>query len=208
MIRLFVLALFVFALTCTSQAAPSYPASIDSKTCANSLEFYPRTSHQLKETGTVVLRFVVEVNGSLSSVDVEESSGYRRLDQAARKLLETCKFKPGMVNGKLEKSSGTLRVKWELDRGVLLAAKPARSLLPPCPESGRRDQCFGSRAYENGSYEGEWKDDKANGFGKVVLTRDRSDGTGVEQYEGDFVNGMFHGFGRFTFVDGRITDCP
>jgi len=94
---------------------PSYPASIDSKTCSNSEEFYPRQSRQLNETGTVVLRFVVEANGNLSSVDVEKSSGYRRLDQAARKLLETCKFKPGMVNGKLEKSSATLEVVWKLD---------------------------------------------------------------------------------------------
>ncbi|NDA05208.1 MAG: energy transducer TonB, partial [Betaproteobacteria bacterium] len=94
---------------------PSYPASIDSKTCSNSDEFYPRQSRQLNETGTVVLRFVVEANGSLSSVDVEKSSGYRRLDQAARKLLETCKFKPGMVSGKLEKSSATLEVVWKLD---------------------------------------------------------------------------------------------
>ncbi|MFM7503003.1 MAG: energy transducer TonB [Betaproteobacteria bacterium] len=94
---------------------PSYPASIDSKTCSNSDEFYPRQSRQLNETGTVVLRFVVEANGTLSSVDVEKSSGYRRLDQAARKLLETCKFKPGMVNGKLEKSSATLEVVWKLD---------------------------------------------------------------------------------------------
>jgi len=94
---------------------PSYPASIDSKTCSNSDEFYPRQSRQLNETGTVILRFVVEVNGSLSSVDIEKSSGYRRLDQAARKLLETCKFKPGMVNGKLEKSSSTLEVVWKLD---------------------------------------------------------------------------------------------
>ncbi|NDE32128.1 MAG: energy transducer TonB, partial [Betaproteobacteria bacterium] len=94
---------------------PSYPASIDSKTCSNSDEFYPRQSRQLNETGTVVLRFVVEANGNLSSVDVEKSSGYRRLDQAARKLLETCKFKPGMVNGKLEKSSATLEVVWKLD---------------------------------------------------------------------------------------------
>ena len=94
---------------------PSYPASIDSKTCSNSDEFYPRQSRQLNETGTVVLRFVVEPNGALSSVDVEKSSGYRRLDQAARKLLETCKFKPGMVNGKIEKSAATLEVVWKLD---------------------------------------------------------------------------------------------
>jgi protein TonB len=58
---------------------------------------------------------MVEANGTLSAIDVEKSSGYRRLDQAARKLLETCKFKPGMVNGKLEKSSATLEVVWKLD---------------------------------------------------------------------------------------------
>ncbi|NBO04299.1 MAG: TonB family protein [Betaproteobacteria bacterium] len=90
-------------------------ASVDRSSCSNSPEYYPRQSRQLNETGTVILRFVVEVNGSLSSVDIEKSSGYRRLDQAARKLLETCKFKPGMVNGKLEKSSSTLEVVWKLD---------------------------------------------------------------------------------------------
>jgi protein TonB len=109
----------VVAAPSTPQAPPpslpSYPASIDGKTCSNSDEYYPRQSRQLNETGTVLLRFVVEANGSLSSVEVEKSSGYRRLDQAARKLLETCKFKAGMVNGKLEKSSATLEVVWKLD---------------------------------------------------------------------------------------------
>jgi len=103
--KLIALLLLVLPWMAWGQGSTSYPASIDSKTCSNSDEFYPRQSRQLNETGTVILRFVVEVNGSLSSVDIEKSSGYRRLDQAARKLLETCKFKPGMVNGKLEKSS-------------------------------------------------------------------------------------------------------
>ncbi|NDC85609.1 MAG: energy transducer TonB [Betaproteobacteria bacterium] len=93
---------------------PSYPASIDSKTCSNSDEFYPRQSRQLNETGTVILRFVVEVNGSLSSVDIEKSSGYRRLDQAARKLLETCASKAPTIFGKPERGSGYLAVVWEL----------------------------------------------------------------------------------------------
>lgn len=89
-------------------------ASVDRSSCSNSPEYYPRQSRQLNETGTVILRFVVEVNGSLSSVDIEKSSGYRRLDQAARKLLETCAFKAPTIFGKPERGSGYLAVVWEL----------------------------------------------------------------------------------------------
>jgi len=63
----------------------------------------------------VVLRFFVEADGSLGPVEVQRSSGYRRLDQAARKLLETCKFKPAIVQGKNERGPTTLEVVWKLD---------------------------------------------------------------------------------------------
>lgn len=63
----------------------------------------------------MVLRFVVEADGTLGNVEVARSSGFRRLDQAARRLLETCKFKPAMVQGRIERGSTTLEVVWKLD---------------------------------------------------------------------------------------------
>ena len=94
---------------------PSYPASVEAKSCSNSEDYYPRQSKQLNETGTVVLRFFVEADGKLGTVVVERSSGYRRLDQAARRLLETCRFKPAMVQGKIDRGPATLEVVWKLD---------------------------------------------------------------------------------------------
>jgi TonB family protein len=109
------LLLLVFPCLVWGQGSTNYPASIDSKTCSNSEEFYPRESRLLNQQGTVVLRFNVEADGRLAQVEVERSSGFERLDLAAKLLLYSCKFKPGMVNGKLEKTSATLEVIWKLD---------------------------------------------------------------------------------------------
>ena len=60
---------------------------------------YPARAQQLGETGRVVVRVIVDVNGLPRSVTVEKSSGYSRLNQAALAATRNARFKPHTVNG-------------------------------------------------------------------------------------------------------------
>ena len=75
---------------------------------------YPPAARRLGESGIVVLRILVGVDGSVISSEIQSSSGSRRLDEAARQGLSLCRFKPGMVDGKPEQAWATLRYAWKL----------------------------------------------------------------------------------------------
>jgi protein TonB len=75
---------------------------------------YPAVSKRMEETGTVVLQFLIELDGKVVESRVESSSGHPRLDEAARDALALCKFKPGTVDGVPEKSWSRLRYTWKL----------------------------------------------------------------------------------------------
>lgn len=75
---------------------------------------YPPAARRLRESGTVVLRILVGVDGRVISSEVETSSGYKRLDEAARQGLSLCRFKPGTMDGKPEQAWATLRYAWRL----------------------------------------------------------------------------------------------
>lgn len=55
---------------------------------------YPATSRRMGEEGRVVLRVYVEANGLPSRVDIKSSSGFTRLDQAAREVVTQWRFVP------------------------------------------------------------------------------------------------------------------
>lgn len=76
---------------------------------------YPAISRRLEETGTVVLDFLIDVDGKVIDSKVAQSSGRTRLDEAARQALTLCNFKPGAVDGKPEKSWAQLRYTWTLN---------------------------------------------------------------------------------------------
>lgn len=85
---------------------------VDSRYCKK--PEYPSASIRREETGVVVLNFLIDVEGHVVQSKVESSSGYDRLDEAARETLSLCRFKPGTVDGKPEKSWNKLRYVWEL----------------------------------------------------------------------------------------------
>jgi protein TonB len=60
---------------------------------------YPEESLRNREYGTVILRVVVDALGRPSQIQVERSSGYERLDTAAREAVEKFLFRPYEVNG-------------------------------------------------------------------------------------------------------------
>ena len=76
---------------------------------------YPSASRRLEEEGTVHLRFLVGVDGKVIQSEVEKSSGYRRLDEAARAGLAKCQFRPATVDGKPEQAWASMRYTWRLE---------------------------------------------------------------------------------------------
>jgi protein TonB len=60
---------------------------------------YPRESSRRREFGTVLLRVLVDPSGRPAQIQVERSSGYERLDIAARTAVQKALFRPHEVNG-------------------------------------------------------------------------------------------------------------
>jgi len=76
---------------------------------------YPSASRRLEESGTVTLRFLIDLDGQVVDSKVETSSSYQRLDEAARAALGRCRFKPGTVDGKPEQSWASIKYTWKLE---------------------------------------------------------------------------------------------
>jgi protein TonB len=60
---------------------------------------YPAESRRKRERGTCLLRVMVDASGNPAQIRVERSSGYARLDDAAREAVEKALFHPYEVNG-------------------------------------------------------------------------------------------------------------
>jgi len=60
---------------------------------------YPRESLINHEQGTVILRVLVGVDGVPQAVEIEKSSGFQRLDRAAREAVKAWSFHPAMHGG-------------------------------------------------------------------------------------------------------------
>lgn len=76
---------------------------------------YPPISRRNEETGAVILKFLIETDGKVVESKVDGSSGYERLDEAALQALSLCRFKPGTVDGKPERSWARMRYVWKLN---------------------------------------------------------------------------------------------
>ena len=60
---------------------------------------YPRDSLINREQGTVILRVLVGTDGKPQAVEIEKSSGYLRLDRAARDAVKGWSFHPAIRAG-------------------------------------------------------------------------------------------------------------
>jgi protein TonB len=89
------------------------PAVVDAAKSCRSPE-YPAVSRRMEETGTVVLDFLIDLDGRVAESKVEQSSGHPRLDEAARDAMSLCKFKAGTVDGKPERTWARIRYTWKL----------------------------------------------------------------------------------------------
>ena len=82
------------------------PASTVAPPMVESMEYvraappvYPRESQRRREHGTVLLRVLVDAAGRPAQIEVERSSGFERLDDAARDAVAKFLFRPYEVNG-------------------------------------------------------------------------------------------------------------
>lgn len=76
---------------------------------------YPSASRRLEEEGTVTLKFLVGVDGKVKESAIEKSSGFKRLDEAARQGLAKCQFKPGTENGHAVEAWASMKYTWRLE---------------------------------------------------------------------------------------------
>lgn len=76
---------------------------------------YPSASRRNEEVGKVGLRFLIDVDGRVIDSKIVSSSGFNRLDRAARDALSRCIFKPGTADGKPEQSWASLNYEFHLD---------------------------------------------------------------------------------------------
>jgi protein TonB len=85
-------------------AAPPAPPAVQLPSthadyAQNCKPVYPSMSKRLGEQGRVTVRVVVGADGMPQQVDIKQSSGYDRLDAAARQAMLNCRFVPGKVGG-------------------------------------------------------------------------------------------------------------
>ena len=72
-------------------------------------------SHRLGEQGKVLLRVLIGVDGSAQKVELQKSSGFDRLDQAAMIAVAKWRFIPGKRNGVVEAMAHTVPVSFSLE---------------------------------------------------------------------------------------------
>ncbi|MCC6870163.1 MAG: energy transducer TonB [Burkholderiales bacterium] len=77
-----------------STPAPITPPNFNAAYLRNRPPAYPPASRRAAEEGRVVLRVLVGTNGDPETIEVGESSGFARLDEAAIAAVRTWKFTP------------------------------------------------------------------------------------------------------------------
>lgn len=100
-------------------APPAPPAIVAARFDADYLQnpkpVYPAMSRRLGEEGKVVLRVRVSAQGASLSVDIKQSSGFARLDEAARAAVEKWRFVPAKQGSDAVDSSVLVPLNFTLD---------------------------------------------------------------------------------------------
>jgi len=76
---------------------------------------YPSEARQRSISGFVILKILVGSNGSVESLEVEESEPKGIFDQAALKSVKGWKFEPAIVKGQTVAAWTSQRIKFELN---------------------------------------------------------------------------------------------
>jgi D-alanyl-D-alanine endopeptidase (penicillin-binding protein 7) len=97
----------------TAKAEPvRTPAVADFRTCAKPV--WPKESLRLEQTGKVTMAFLIGADGKVKDSNIEKSSGFKPLDEAAQAGIAKCLFKPGTVDGKPVEAWMKMQYIWTL----------------------------------------------------------------------------------------------
>lgn len=79
---------------------------------------YPPQSRKLREQGLVMLKVLIDENGQACSVEIESSSGYARLDHAAREAVTRAAFRPYVEDGEPRRALVLIPIEFYLNRSA------------------------------------------------------------------------------------------
>jgi periplasmic protein TonB len=96
------------------EAPPDSPARHDVAYLRNPAPTYPMASRRLQETGRVWLKVSVSAQGLAMRVQVQQSSGFERLDEAARLAVAGWRFVPARQGGEAVESSVVVPINFDL----------------------------------------------------------------------------------------------
>ena len=98
-------------------ATPKAHVAVRTKASLNSgcaRPSYPAESLEMEEEGQVTLGFQIDVDGHVVESKIIKSSGFTRLDDAARTAFSKCEFTPATIDGVGEKSLATVPFEWKI----------------------------------------------------------------------------------------------
>lgn len=104
----------VESLPAVAAAPPVVGARFDADYLRNPAPVYPSASRRLGEEGRVVLRIKVSAEGLPVAIEVKQSSGFRRLDEAARAAVERWRFVPARRGAVAIESSALVPLQFTL----------------------------------------------------------------------------------------------
>jgi len=76
---------------------------------------YPSISKRLGEQGKTIVRVLIGVDGLPKQASIRQSSGYERLDEAARQAVMSWRYVPGKRNGVAEPMEFDVPINWVLN---------------------------------------------------------------------------------------------
>jgi periplasmic protein TonB len=77
---------------------------------------YPTVSRRLREQGLVVLKVEIDERGTACNIEIESSSGYTRLDAAAREAVSRALFRPYVEDGAPRRALVLIPIEFSLAR--------------------------------------------------------------------------------------------
>jgi protein TonB len=100
--------------------APAAPPSIQLPSSSadylqNPKPVFPAMSRKLGEQGKTIVRVLIGADGLPQQAHVQESSGYARLDEAARQAVMGWRYVPGKRNGVAEAMEFNVPINWVLN---------------------------------------------------------------------------------------------